>query len=324
MAKRFFAKSSFWNRPIEDSPRVDPRSDHYIGLLANEPNGAFGINLVRWTVPVYEADSSVPRQKVDRRVYDDEELRARGSKWVGVGDRFGHYPDFDRWGLPVPEHLEPDPAGDAHLAVVDWSKRRGWDMWGAIRKEDGGLASNTGMTYVLDGDGVFKTSDFPIKDGESIHFYGPSRAAGVPAIAGLIMNDEVGEGEINHKLACATRFNAFKEFVYPAAWTDGHLEGGLPEGAVIQLDPDLDLEKFDLTAGEKVVARAFQRYGAVNVDNAGGSTLYAEGLWAKPGRSWGGILTETGLMSIPIEHYRVLKLGEIVRMGDDRRGGLGH
>ena len=34
-------------------------------------------------------------------------------------------------------------------------------------------------------------------------------------------NGEVIEGEITHKLACATRFNAYKEFVYPACWTDG-------------------------------------------------------------------------------------------------------
>jgi hypothetical protein len=324
MAKRFFAKSSFWNQPIDLGAEVDPRSDQYMGLLAGEPNGPFGINLQRWTVPVYEVDSSVPRQRVQPRAYGDEELGARGSKWVGVGDRFGHHPEFDRRGVPVPKDVRPSPAGDAHLAIVDWSRMRAWDMWGALLNDDGSLAANTGMTYTLDGDGVFKTSDFPITDGESIHFYGPSRAAGVPAIAGLIMYDEVGEGEMNHKLACATRFNAYKEFVYPATWTDGHLDGGLPEGAVIQLDPDLNVDQFDLTAGERVVARAFQRYGAVNVDNAGGNTLYAEGLWAKPGRMWGGVLTATGLMSIPIDHYRVLKLGEVVRMGDSRRRGGGH
>ena len=324
MAKRFFSVSSFWNAPIGDAPEIDPRSDEFIELLSGEPNGSFGINVARWTVPVYEVDSSVPRRKVARRIYSDRELA--GSKWVGVGDRFAHCAQFDEDGVPVPDHARPDAAGDSHMAIVDFSQMLAWDMWAAKRNPDGSFAANTGMAYRLDADGVFRTSDFDVKDGESIHFYGPSRAAGVPAIAGLIMHDEVIEGEITHKLACATRFNAYKEFVFPACWTDGHREGGLPEGAVIQLDPELDLGKFDLTDGERVVARAFQRYGAVNVDNAGGSSLYAEGLWAKPPRTWNGILTATGLMKIPIEHYRVLKLGEIIHLGDSgrRRSGTAH
>jgi len=314
MAKRFFSESSFWNAQIGENPEIDPRSDEFIELLSREPNGPFGINVSRWTVPVYEVDSSVPRRKIARRTYTEKELA--GTKWAGKGERFAHCEQFDDEGVPVPDHARPDPEGDSHMAVVDFSQMLGWDMWAVKRNPDGSFAANTGMVYPLDGDGVFRTSDFDVKDGESIHFHGPSRAAGVPAIAGLIMHDEVTEGEINHKLACATRFNAHKEFVFPACWTDGHREGGLPEGAVIQLDPELDLAKFELTDGERVVARAFQRYGAVNVDNAAGSSLYAEGLWAKPPKTWEGILTATGLMRIPIEHYRVLKLGEIIHMGE--------
>ena len=173
----------------------------------------------------------------------------------------------------------PDPEEDAHFAVVDWKAMRAWDTWGFRVRPDGTFESNTGMTYALDGEGVFRTSDFAVKDGESIHFHGPSRAAGVPAIAGLILHDEVLAGEIRHKLACAIRFPALQEFVWPAAWTDGPVPDGIPEGAVIQLDPALDLSRFDLLPGERVVARALQRYGMVIVDYADGSTLYGEGLW---------------------------------------------
>jgi hypothetical protein len=324
MAKRFFSDESFWNQPVADGAETDGRSGEFIEMLAGEPNGPFGINIDRWTVPVYEVDAGVPKIKVARRTYTDAELAARGSKWVGVGDRFHHGAEFDLRGVPIPPHAVPDPSGDAHMAVVDWGRMWGWDMWAVKKNDDGSFCSNTGMAYRLDGDGVFKTSDFDVADGESIHFHGPSRAAGVPAIAGLIMLAEVAEGCIRHKLACATRFNAFKEFVFPACWTDGHRDGGLPEGAVIQLDPELDLTQFDLLAGERVVARAFQEYGAVNVDNAGGNTLYAESMKSRPGKSWNGILTSTGLMNIPMKHYRVLTLGETTRMGEGRRRGVGH
>jgi hypothetical protein len=194
-----------------------------------------------------------------------------------------------------------------------------WDMWAARKLPDGSWESNTGMKYRLDGPGVFDPSEFSAKDGESIHFHGPGRAAGVPIIAGLILYDEVKTGEIAHKIACATRFNAYKEFTFPATWTDGHYPGGIPEGAVLQLDPALDLSQFDLLPGERVVARALQKYGMVNVDNAGGSPLYGENLNHDPmGRSWNGLLREWdgGIVSIPLKHYRVLRIGNVIRKGD--------
>ena len=64
---------------------------------------------------------------------------------------------------------------------------------------------------------------------------------------------QVAAGEIRHKIAAASRFCAFKEFVFPAAWTDGFTEGGIPEGTVIQLDPTLDLDQFELTREERIV-----------------------------------------------------------------------
>lgn len=57
----------------------------------------------------------------------------------------------------------------------------------------------------------------------------------------------------------------------------------------------------------------------VNVDNTGGSLLYGENLNHDPQkRSWQGVLRERdgGIVSIPLKHYRVLKIGEIVRKGD--------
>jgi hypothetical protein len=197
-----------------------------------------------------------------------------------------------------------------------------WDMWGAIKLSDGSWESNTGMKYPLDGPGVFDRSEFNIKNGESIHFYGPGRASGVPIIAGLIMYDEVKAGNIRHKIAAASRFNAFQEFVFPATWTDGMLVGGIPEGAVIQLDPDLDLSQFDLLPGEKAVAIALQRYGMVLVDWAGGSVIYGENLNNdKRGRSWDGILRDWdgGIITIPVKYYRVLKLNNVIKMGDAKR-----
>jgi len=311
-SRRFFSDDSFWNEPIGPDPGIDPRSEHFTDLLMREPNGpGFGINLRRYTIPVYAVDDDTPRRRIHQR---REFHQGKYKLW---GEPFSHGPGFGPE-IPIPDDADPDPDGDHHMAMVDWKKRRAWDMWAVGKRPDGEWESATGMTYDLDGDGVFKREWFAIRPGESIHFYGPSRASGVPALAGLIMHDEVAAGRIEHTLAFASRFNAYLEFVWPATWTDGHLEGGIPEGAVIQLDPALDLKRFDLDAGGTVVARALQEYGAVNTDNAGGNALYGEHLCARPGLHWEGLLDPFSIAHIPAKHYRILKLGEILHGGMTR------
>ena len=312
---RFFSDDSFWNQVIPADAEVDPRTDRWVKLLETEPTGDnFLVNSTQWTIPVYEVTSATPLLKVG--------LLAIGAKekivWHTDRDFFGHGPRFD-W-VPIPPEATPDPQTDSHLAVVDWQKKLVWDMWALSRNPDGTWKSATGMVYPSDGPGVFSTQDLGVKDGESIHFHGPSRAAGVPAVAGLILYDEVMAGEIRHKIAAASRFCAYKEFVFPAAWTDGFTEDGIPEGTLIQLDPSLDLSRFQLTREERIVCVALQRYGMVLVDIAEGQPIYAEGLWGHPGKSWAGKLPHGagGITKIPYRCYRMIKTGPAVHMGDGR------
>ena len=314
--KRFFSDSCFWNQPIPHDPEIDPHNEYWIGLLKTEPSGNnFGINATKWTVPVYEVDSTTSWFDIGIYYLSEDEKKV----WMTEREHFGHGPNFGH-NVPIPDYATPDPEQDAHFAVVDWDNMVAWDMWGLEKTHSGEWITKTGMKYSLAGDGTFSHIKFEIVNGESVHFHGPSRAAGVPAIAGLIMYDEVISGEIKHKLSCATRFNAKQEFVYPASWTDGFITNGIPEGAVIQLNQDLDLDQFDLFPGELVVAKALQRYGMVVVDCAGGSPIYAEGLWGHPDKSWDGILREWegGINSIPLDHYRILKVGETIKKGDAR------
>ncbi len=312
--KRFFNDSSFWNRPVSENPETDPRNQEWIKLLEKEPSKLnFLVNCESWTIPVYEVDSTTPLQKIGFHYLTNNEKK----HWHTNKEHFGHGKGFGL--VPIPTTASPDPESDSHMAVVDRKKGMVWDMWDLLKDKDGNWRSATGMVYQLNGSGVFKTEDIGVQDGESVHFYGPSRAAGVPAIAGLIMYDEVLEGEIRHKIAAASRFCAYREFVFPAAWTDGFTEGGIPEGSVIQLDPNLDLNKFDLTKEEKIVCKAIQKYGMVLVDIAEGQAIYAEGLWGHPGKSWKGKLRKVGGISqIPYNCYKVLKVTNSVKKGDGR------
>jgi hypothetical protein len=323
--RRFFSDSSFWNQAIPDNAEIDPKSGYYISLLEKDPHFAsFGINLRRYTIPVYETDSATEYFKIKRHYLSGEEKQ----NWKTSRETFGHGKEFDSLPVPVPRIAIPDTASDMHLSIIDWNSKTAWDMWGAKKLADGTWESNTGMRYPIDGPGVFDTSWFKVINGESIHFHGPGRAAGVPIIAGLIMYDEVKSGKVEHRIAAASRFNAFQEFVFPATWTDGMLVGGIPEGAVIQLDPQLDLSVFDLLPGEKAVAVALQKYGMVIVDWAGGNVIYGENLNNdKKRRSWDGVLRDWdgGIIKIPLKHYRVLKLKNVIKKGDAKRmttGGI--
>jgi hypothetical protein len=312
---RFFSDDSFWNQPIPAEAKVDPRTAQWIKLLETEPTRLnFIMNTEQWTIPVYEVDRTTPLVKVGLLAISPQEQ----IHWHTDRAFFGHGKNFDL--VPLPQTATPDPQMDSHLAVVDWQRELVWDMWALSRNADGTWKSATGMVYAADGPGVFSTAEIGVRDGESVHFHGPSRAAGVPAVAGLIMYDEVMAGEIRHKIAAASRFCAYKEFVFPAAWTDGFTEGGIPEGTLIQLDPTLDLAQFKLTPEERIVCVALQRYGMVLVDIAEGQPLYAEGLWGHPGKSWKGRLPHGagGISTIAYKYFRMLKTGEAVPMGDGR------
>ncbi len=305
-SKRFFAASSFWNQQIPENTQIDTQSLHYIQLLKmDQSHQNFGINLTRYTIPIYEVDSSVPFIKVGNH----------------VGFNFRHQAAFDSIGVPIPKDFKPSPGDDKHATIIDWTRKLAWDMFLVEKDSTGKWVSCTGAIVPLDGPGVFDKKDFNVKDDESIHQYGPSRAAGVPSFAGTIMYDEVKAGTIQHKLSCALRFVAYKQHVYPAIWTDGNYEGGIPEGSVIQLDPKLDLSKFNLLPGELVVAKALQQYGMVVVDFAAGNVLYGEGLWIYPDKSWEGLLREWkgGISDIPLDNYRVLKLPPIEYGGDRKK-----
>ncbi len=329
---RFFSDTSFWNQPIDPGIPTDPRSQRVTQMLNRDPRAGLWMNLTEWTIPVYTVDAETPRQPFGKRfrLKSDAGLQPAGFfyqhslPYLNDSHPWGHGPEFGPE-VPLPESAQPDHQEDAHMGLIDWQSGWAWDMWGVRRDAEGKWESGTGMKYRIDGSGVFNPADFPVHQGESIHFYGPSRACGVPAIAGLIMHWEVFAGKIEHKLAFASRYASANEFVYPPAiWTDGCADGGLPQGATLQLDPNLDLESLSLSPAAKVVARALQTYGMVCVDFAGGNTLYGEGLWGHPDKSWEGLLEQSDLQKLTWDKFRLLKMDGLRSGGYDASDRKAH
>jgi hypothetical protein len=288
-----FAEDSFWNTPIEKNCAVDPDSERLMDLLWEKTRSGFKFNLFQWTIPVYIADPDTPVYQIKNKWYAD-----------GYGKELK---------IPIPDNAVSDPQSDGHMVIIDMENNKAFDMLQARRTPDGKWEALTSIEYKADGGGIFDIEDYGGKVVFSVHKYGPCRASGVPAVAGLIFHDEITRGKINHKLAFATPFNDTAKYAYPpATWTDGPFIGGLPEGAVIQLDPNIDLTEYNLNPAALTVAKALQDYGAVNVDHAGACAIYAEGLYGHNDRTWEGLLDESDLSRIDLRCFRVLKMNNLL------------
>jgi hypothetical protein len=76
----------------------------------------------------------------------------------------------------------------------------------------------------------------------------------------------------------------------------------------MQLDPDLDLDQFDLKPAARIIARALQEYGMFLGDGADGFALYAENFTGERPDLWDGVLDSADLAAIPTRHLQVLTM----------------
>jgi hypothetical protein len=314
----FFSPDSFWNTPLPPRAAADHHSARWMQTLraAQPSRPGLHINLNAWTIPVFHADAATPRHRLCPKL-----LRCHLSQghvkasepYLSATHPLGLHASVRGHAIPIPDRAAPDGEADAHLSIVDLGTRTAYDLWQCRRDRAGHWHTNAAIAYPLDGPGLFTVSG--LHRDESVHFHGPCRASGVPALAGLIMREEIRAGRIAHKLAWACPVPGLQRYVSPpAAWTDGWLPGGVPEGCTLRLDPALDLARFDLRPAALTIARALQEYGAVLVDYAGAVTLYGE-LLTPHGQSWAGRLGEEDLAAIGLEHYHILATGALTEGG---------
>jgi len=300
---RPFSKTSPWNTPIATNALVDPDSDKMIVMLSSNAM-SLSANIRKWTVPVFAIDS------------------ARSPR-LNVRTTSGCYnPRVDPKGqnraehLPIPTDVWPDPSQDGHMVLVDVAKRLCWDYARFVRLSSTEVTASRIDVWELDGPGYREP------------FEGPNwwtcgaRGSGTPLLGGLIRPEEVQAGVIRHALAFGCPVNRrsvspdTKEELCspPAQRTDGEGIGAqyIPEGARLQLDPELDLQTLKLSPATLVIARALQVYGMFNVDNASTCSLYFQNVGADGGR-WNQLGNFMDMHTIPLNRFRVLRCEIVVR-----------
>ncbi len=275
-----FKDNSPFYTPIVDNPEIDPNSSVMVTSLEDQADQAFLVAVKEWTTTVFFADETTTTHEV--------KLTA---SWA---------PEKKLLGVPIPDFAEPDPEDDGHMVIVDESGGCIYDFWQA-KSTNSGWKASWGNALPLSGDGIFPK-------GLS------ARGSGFELLQGMIWPEELEDGVINHALIFSYDHTKSGGPVSPATESDGTTDGawGIPEGALVQLDPSLDLSALGLNSYEMTIAKCLQEYGMYCADDGGGISLYAihpSSAKDNPYEDIWGDETYIFLDKIPVERFRVLKMG---------------
>ena len=239
--KVFFKDAAWLWEPIAKDPVLDPQSEAMVASLSLGQHPAntwdYGVTIVK---PA-QVNEYTPR-------------------YTFVLD------NYPAWGpnpltgftVPIPDGTVVPPGSDGHLTVMDPITGKVFSFWQAYK---------AGAVWHASWAGV---SDF---HGDGRDYKGNATATELSRLAGVVLLNEIEAGEIPHALFFASDM-AGASFRYPAKKSDGLNDAGvavpIPEGARVQLDPDINLSSISgITPGELAVGRALQRYGAYCGDKGG-------------------------------------------------------
>jgi hypothetical protein len=261
---RLFGPKSFWNRRLGDEP-IDPSSAALVQELAQEVQRETQSRIGPW---IATNISSTPLYRVGRHQRSVRvRLDAQGTPGeAALQKAFA--------AVPIPGRARPAAGQDRHMTIWQPSTDRLWEFWQAHRASDGWHASWGGaIRGVSRSPGYYTASAWP----GARRNWGAT-ASSLPVIGGTITVDDMQRGSIRHALAVALPAPRARTFAWPAQRTDG--TGGttaLPEGARLQLDPQLNLDSLRLPPLVRMIAEAAQRYGIVVRDQTHkGISLFGE------------------------------------------------
>jgi hypothetical protein len=227
-----FAASSPWRQAISPNPPIDPNSAAMIASVQPKP-GLFA-NLLAYGIPIYGTNAETPSYPVSC-----------------TETTYGVCP-FAGWPVPIPDGAQPNSGSDGVLVTVDERSGNIFEFWRAAKKGD-----------------QWSTSFAAVNSLRGSGWGGTATGAGASRLGGVVRIAEIAAGKITHALALQTN-NACTTFRSPALKSDGTStrDDCIPEGALLQLDPSLDLSKLNLAPGELAVATAMQHYGGYVMDVA--------------------------------------------------------
>jgi len=249
-----FAASSFWNTLLPDNPTLDPNNaaicSAVLGPGTYNRTGTLQLilNLTTgpYAQPCYIADGSTPRVAIT------------GSLAFGRGATAT---------IPYQNGWVANTGADQKINIFDTTSGYVYELDGFVNN-NGTLSTyyGTRRSYVNEsGDG------YPV----NAEGAGPT-GSGMSQVGGMIRVSDLQSGSIDHALNFLTSNPMSGTYRYPASNVDGTRTeaDGLQEGMRIQLDPAVNVNAISgMSAGERMIARALQLYGAFCTDNGGDNNM---------------------------------------------------
>lgn len=237
-----FASTSVWNTGIGSEAVFESRTDT---RTANMLTATPAVNRAQWSIPVFRATTSDTLGTLysvrDNKTYTIR-IPAAATGAAGSGG-----------------------TADGHATIIQPDGVTAYDTYKLVKVTETSWEAQSTRVTDLRGSGIG----------------GGVRAAGVPALAGLIRAHELRAGRIDHAVAVAMPNSVLKSgWVFPARSQDANgttaYYGQVPMGSLIALPPSLDISKLALSPEGRALARALQSYGGYVVDRAGTAALYCE------------------------------------------------
>ncbi|WP_420176363.1 malectin domain-containing carbohydrate-binding protein [Luteococcus sp. OSA5] len=276
-----FAPNSFWFEDISKAPLASNSRAQAADLakqVSDKYGGIAAFNAHQYNVAL---ETVGPEQATTDVKWVD--CQGKGSLPANIYTGEAYFKN-----VPMPASAAPAVGKDGQLSIYQPSTDKLWEFWQAKKTGKGWQACWGGrMDDVSKNRGMFKES------------YGVS-ATNIALAGGMVTLEDVRRGKINHALSLAIVTPApHDQISWPAQRSDGapQSKGLIREGQRLRLDPNLDLDKYDLTPMARMIAEAAQTYGFIITDKSGAVAIPTEsgyGVQAKTGKNpWDEILGGT-------------------------------
>jgi hypothetical protein len=285
----WFARDSFWNRPLPGDARLDPSSAAMVTALAAASSTARLSNDHDWGIPVDSATTSDPSYSITSLAY------AAGPQPVTCR---------------VPAGARANQGSDGHLAVLqpDGSE---CDFW--LFSRTAGGAPKPGAVGMVCGTvwGADPTA-WGTRPCRGTAGNGVT-ASGFALTGGIVRPRELSDsGAIRHALTLSLPTAIVSSGVaWPGAHSDGRCASQtscIPEGATIRLDPSFNVSRQPWPGWEKRIARAMQTYGARVGDQGGSLELRAQEQSDDSAWTRIGVPIDASLTNLPWASMQVLQI----------------
>ncbi|WP_162872760.1 malectin domain-containing carbohydrate-binding protein [Austwickia chelonae] len=256
------ASDSPWTSRIENAP-LDPKSAEMAANLHKDVienwGGIAAFNNTHYNASFYPVPADQPRIDVDF-------WNCQRKTWIDPNLTTG--PAYFRQ-VPVPDYARAAVGTDGEMSIYDPHTDQLWEFWQMRRNATSGrweACWGGRIDNVSSSQGIFP------------QWYGAT-GTGVAMAAGMISLDEVREGRIDHAMyLAAMNIQQYPEISWPALRGDGNLvdPNVVREGQRLRLDPNLDLDRYNLTPVGRMVAEAAKKYGFIVSDRSGSVAVIGE------------------------------------------------